>query len=269
VLQRTRQALADDYARATVELTFGRALTIMRAAYAAGRISRDPTRGLRPPRRRADEPDDRIGPDDVPTRAEALALLGATPARFRAATAFGLAGLRIGEVLGLSADRIDIDRRLVRIDRQLQRIDGQRTLVTPKAEKVRTIELPGALAVEVRRHLRDHQGAGLLFRGARCLDDMGMRPDQFYVSAWKPALAGAGLPHRRFTFHSLRHWCASSMLAGGAPLTAVAGHLGDEVATVARTYAHWLRDDRHIPAEVLDRLLGPVADEEGAGDERN
>jgi hypothetical protein len=54
------------------------------------------------------------------------------------------------------------------------------------------------------------------------------------------------------------------MLAGGAPLTAVAGHLGDEVATVARTYAHWLRDDRHIPAEELDRLFGPVADDEEA-----
>ena len=45
------------------------------------------------------------------------------------------------------------------------------------------------------------------------------------------------------------------MLAEGAPITAVAGHLGDTVETVQRTYAHWLRDDREIPAAVLDRVL--------------
>ncbi len=62
--------------------------------------------------------------------------------------------------------------------------------------------------------------------------------------AWRPALIGAGLEADRFVFHSLRHFAASSMLAEGAPITAVAGHLGDTVETVQRTYAHWLRDDR-------------------------
>ena len=58
-------------------------------------------------------------------------------------------------------------------------------------------------------------------------------------------------------FHALRHFCASSLLAEGAPLTAVAGHLGDTVETVSRTYVHWLRDDRDVPAHVLDRVLAP------------
>ena len=31
--------------------------------------------------------------------------------------------------------------------------------------------------------------------------------------------------------------------------------LGDTVETVSRTYVHWLRDDRDVPAQVLDRLL--------------
>ena len=58
----------------------------------------------------------------------------------------------------------------------------------------------------------------------------------------------AGLPTDRFVFHSLRHFAASSMLAEGAPITAVAGHLGDTVETISRTYLHWLRDDRDVPA---------------------
>jgi hypothetical protein len=37
----------------------------------------------------------------------------------------------------------------------------------------------------------------------------------------------------------------------------VAGHLGDTVETVSRTYVHWLRDDRDVPAAVLERVLAP------------
>jgi hypothetical protein len=61
-------------------------------------------------------------------------------------------------------------------------------------------------------------------------------------------------------FHALRHFCASSLLAEGAPLTAVAGHLGDTVETVSSVYVHWLRDDHDVPAAVLDRVLAPAAE---------
>jgi len=53
--------------------------------------------------------------------------------------------------------------------------------------------------------------------------------DQFCASAWRLALKAAGLAEDRFRFHACRHWCASTLLAEGAPITAVAGHLGDTV----------------------------------------
>jgi hypothetical protein len=37
-----------------------------------------------------------------------------------------------------------------------------------------------------------------------------------------------------------------------------AGHLGDTVETLSRTYAHWLRDDRDVPAAALSRMLRPT-----------
>ena len=255
VLKRCRAALAERYARSTTATTMSYATAVMRAAYAGGRIGRDPTVGLRAPKARAGDADGRVGPDDVPTRDEALAILEATPARYRAAIALGLTGLRVGEVLGLSADRVQLDRRLVTVDRQLQRVDGALVLTTPKAEKTRTIVVPGMVAFELRRHLRDHGGGEVLFGGRRGTPMM--RRDQFYASAWRPALAGAGLAEDRFKFHALRHFCASTLLAEGAPLSAVAGHLGDTVETVSRVYLHWLRDDRDVPAEVLDRVLAP------------
>jgi integrase len=255
-LNRTRAALGERYARSTVAMTMSYATTIMRAAHAAGRIGRDVTIGLRAPRTRAGEADGKVGPEQVPTRAEALAILNSAPAPYRAAIALGLAGLRVGEVLGLSADRIELERRLVTVDRQLQRVGGELVLTTPKAEKVRTIVVPGLVAVELRRHLRDHGGGAVLFGGRRGTPMM--RRDQFYASAWRPALIGADLAPDRFKFHALRHFCASMLLAEGAPLAAVAGHLGDTVETVSRTYVHWLRDDREVPADVLDRVLAPA-----------
>jgi integrase len=199
----------------------------MRAAYASGRIGRDPTTGVRAPKARAGDPTGVVGPEEVPTRAEALAILAWAPSSFRAAIALGLAGLRVGEVLGMTADRLALDQRKVTIDRQMQRIDGECRLTTPKAEKTRTIKVPPLVAVELRRHLRDHQAEGVLFRGLRGAPML--RRDQFYDSGWKPALKAAGLPIDRFVFHACRHWCASTLLAEGAPLTAVAGHLGDAV----------------------------------------
>jgi integrase len=265
VLKRLRRDLAADYAPNTVKLTMAYAGMILRAAHVSGRIARDPTAGMREKRRRADEKDDRVRPEDVPTRVEALAILNGTPGSFRAAVALGLAGLRVGEVLGLTADRVAIDLRQVTVDRQMQRYRGQAVLTTPKAEKVRTITLPALIAVELRRHLRDHVSDGVLFRGLRGAELL--RRDQFYSSAWRPALRAAGLPADRFKFHACRHWCASTLLAEGAPLTAVAGHLGDTVETVSRVYAHWLRDDREVPADVLDRVLAPASDALRARDE--
>ncbi|MGH9216172.1 MAG: hypothetical protein ACRDZS_07950 [Acidimicrobiales bacterium] len=84
-----------------------------------------------------------------------------------------------------------------------------------------------------------------------------LRRDQFYAPGWRPALEGAGLAEDRFKFLACRHWCASTLLAEGAPITAVAGHLGDTVETVSRTYVRWLRDDRDVPVAVLDRVLAP------------
>ena len=124
VLQHARQALAVKSTRSTA-VTMTYAGMVMRAAHASGRIGRDPTHGLRTPRVRADEPDGRVGPDQVPTRAEALAILAGAPDPFRAAVALGMAGLRVGEVLGMTPDRLELERRQVTIDRQLQRIGGQ------------------------------------------------------------------------------------------------------------------------------------------------
>ena len=78
-LKKLRGELANKYAPATVKLTMAYAGMILRAAHASRRIGHDPTAGLRAKRGRAGERTGQVGPEDVPTRAEALAILAATP----------------------------------------------------------------------------------------------------------------------------------------------------------------------------------------------
>jgi integrase len=85
-----------------------------RAAYASGSIGRDPTIGARSNRRRSGD-EHKVRPDDMPMRAEVAAIWTAGPNQYRAAIALGATGLRIGEVLGLTADRVDVDHRMVTI----------------------------------------------------------------------------------------------------------------------------------------------------------
>jgi integrase len=248
-LQRLQQDLLGSLDRSTTVLCMQYARAVMRAAYADGRIGQDPTRGLKMPKVRAGDRDGRVTADMVPTTEEVLAIIEAAPGPYRAAIGLGIAGLRIGEVLGMTVDRVDLDTRQVTVDRQAQR--GE--LVPTKNDKARTIGIPEMVADELRSHPRALHGGGLLFpaRTGGLLWD-----GSFYERGWRPALAAAGLAGR-FKFHALRHYCASTLLAEGAPITAVAGHLGDVVPTVMKVYAHWLRDDRALPTDVLDRVLGP------------
>lgn len=284
-LERTKVKLSETYARQTVASAMHRVGAILRQAYADGKIPRDPTAGFKAaPKRRGDQPEHAVNPDDVPTRSDVLAILQATPPAWRAVVALGMAGLRIGETLGMRVDRLALDDCRVTIDVQAVDRPGKGTLLTTtKTEKSRTITVPQLVAVELRRHLRDGHGGMWTDEDGREHHMLFLRPDghlwshhRFYDAAWRPALAdavgrcdeckakgrrvpsirkGCACQPLRYKYHALRHWCASSMLAEGVALPIVAGHIGDHQHTIIRVYAHWLRDDKSVPGAVLDRIL--------------
>lgn len=194
----------------------------------------------------------------MPIRDEVVGITQSAPARYRAAIALGSTGLRVGEVLGLTKDRLDLAERLVTVDRQLRRVGSELVLTTPKAEKVRTIKIPGPVAFELRRHVREYRDDGLLFRTPR--SGRAMRRDEFYASAWQPALVGAAWTpagtYSTASATSRRRRCSPR----ACPSPRLPGIWGTRLKTISRVYAHWLRDDRDVPADALDRLLAPSDD---------
>ncbi len=60
------------------------------------------------------------------------------------------------------------------------------------------------------------------------------------------------MKRRRVTFHTLRHSCASAMIASGAPITEVRHRLGHaNPAITLLVYSHFLK---HAESDVADRL---------------
>ena len=78
--------------------------------------------------------------------------------------------------------------------------------------------------------------------------------DRLLRTRFYPALARAAL--RRVTFHSLRHSCASAMIAAGAAITEVQNQLGHSNPSITLgIYSHWFKNAKGCGAvERLPRI---------------
>jgi len=144
------QRLAANLAPSTVEIIYGRVVAVFRAAVRDRVVTTTPCVDVRRP---ATPPASML---EVLSRAEVLAMAEAVPARYRALvlTAAG-AGLRPGELFGLSVDRGDFLRRTLRVDRQLVRLRGHGVELAPLKTQAsyRTLPLAGVVADVLAAHL--------------------------------------------------------------------------------------------------------------------
>jgi integrase len=146
-------------------------------------------------------------------------------------------GCRISETLGLDWTDLGRDGKTIRIERQWYR--GTLKPNTKSENGLRTISLSPALAERLWRLGADATGPMFSTRTGKRLADRNIRRviDQ--------AAEAAGAP--KISAHSFRHTHGSILLDEGWPITEVAHRLGDDVQTVARTYAHKLPDsDRDL-----------------------
>lgn len=148
-------------------------------------------------------------------------------------------GLRPSEWRGLTADRVNLRKGLVRVDRQLLPAGGFGPLKNEPSD--RTVAV-GPATVEVLEDLCATPGEdGLLFhRDGRRLHI------QTVTKAWRTMRET--LPWAGSGWHMLRHHAASHWLSQGASIVAVSKRLGhkDATETLGR-YAHVMpQDDARI-----------------------
>jgi integrase len=145
----------------SVELVYRWVATIFKAAVGDRLIAASPCIRIALPKHN----DAEIVPLSV---SEVEALAGAVPDRYRALIVFAAGmGLRQGECLGLSVDRVDFLRRQVRVDRQVIDARGGVPEFGPPKSKAsfRTIPMPDVVGSALAAHLARYRPGkyGLVF----------------------------------------------------------------------------------------------------------
>jgi integrase len=254
--------LLDHYARNTVTETMTYLKRVLRQAAADRRIPFDPTIGVRMPARDAGDRGGIVTAEDVPTHAEAVAIIAAAPARGRVGVVLGFGtGMRVGEILGVTPFQHALAEAAVRGRLTVDEQEADRGRVKPKTFRGdRTIDIASAVDLELRRASRGLDPHDLLITGPR--SGRRMMRSAFYRQVWYPALDAArvdGKPlTRRYKFHATRHYAVSMMLARGVTTAEVAAYVGDREDEITSTYSHWLRGSKGLATGALDAALGPV-----------
>jgi integrase len=169
-------------------------------------------------------------------------------------------GLRRSEILGLRWIDVDFGTETLSVQRSL---DTNGTFNPPKRNKSRhTIKLTGQAAEVLKRH-RAGQNEERLRLGSLWEDHdlvfpnrvgKPMNADNLYHREYKPLLKKAGLSG--FTFHSLRHTCATLLLSKNVNPKIVQEMLGH--ATISQTmdtYSHVMPGMGDVAADVMEDIL--------------
>lgn len=289
--------LEDKLSRATIVECHRLTSAVLASAVANKLISFNPAEGVRLPRRRKHDTDERIiSREDFRRK-----LLPAVPDFYRGVVAAaGGAGLRWGEAAGLCLDALNLDAGTLRVIRTVVEVSGQTWFKPfPKTGAGRrTIPLPPWLIEIVRAHLRQWPPAEheLVFAN---MAGKPLRRTLFRSRVWKPSLVRAGLlgsvdgvpgafcaqwtntageRHSETfpkyvqavrhvakhacggpTFHDLRHSYATWLVDDGVPVNMVQRVMGHERAsTTLDIYTRRTSD--------VDRILEALSDDDDGDD---
>lgn len=240
--------LSGSYAPSTVEATYRLLATIFRSAVADRLIPSSPCIPIQLPKANSG-PVVPLSVDQV----RAVRSLMPERAQVMVSVAAGV-GLRRGEVLGLTVDRIDFLRRTMTVDRQLVQAPGEGMQFGPPktTASIRTVPVPEDVIKELARHLEIHPAdhpRGLVFTNTQQRAWSRSR----FSDIWRTAADDAKLPTGT-RFHDLRHHTASLLIAAGCSVKVVQHQLGHASATeTLDTYSHlWPNDDERVRNAIDD-----------------
>lgn len=150
-------------------------------------------------------------------------------------------GLRFGEVASLVWDRIDLENSLIRI------LNG-------KGDKSRSVPMTARVRALFKAMDRGRDNE-LVFPGRN-----GQMIQQV-PSSFKRAVEDISLnkdisdPKKRFSFHGLRHTCASWMVQAGVDLYRVQRHLGHSTPVTTTRYGHLEAKDLKAAVQSMESRL--------------
>lgn len=197
----------------------------------------------------------------------------------------GVTGMRQGELFGVDLGNIDWLRRTVRVDAQVVQPGSGLSFGPLKNRKPRTVPIAANVMPLLSRHVEMFPPAAVMLpwsnkkdprRDGKPVTRRLMFADAngsaYYRQAvnrdWRKAWLAAGVPDagRHNGMHVLRHTAASQWLSKGLNVAKVADYLGDTVAVVLKTYAHWMPEDDNLGRAIMDGFLDPSGEASAASE---
>jgi excisionase family DNA binding protein len=140
-------------------------------------------------------------------------------------------GMRLGEILNLKWEQIDLDSKTIRVE-------------NTKSKRNRTIEINSTLRAELQK-LKDHGNCSpYLFANPKT-----GKPLTTVKRAFKTACKKAGISGLRF--HDMRHTFATRLIAKGTDIITVKELLGHSSVTITERYTHSFREQKKKAVELL------------------
>ena len=158
-------------------------------------------------------------------------------------------GIRIGELLALTYEDIDLEKRIISITKSYQRIKGKDMVTPPKTPKSnRKVTIPSFLAEELKEY------CSMLY-GITPKERMFRFTKSFMEHEIVRGIKETGV--KRIRLHDLRHSHASLLVEMGFQPLAIAERLGHEkIETTLNTYSHLYPNKQAELAEQLEIANG-------------
>ena len=163
-------------------------------------------------------------------------------------------GIRLGELLALTAEDFDFEKKTLRINKSYQRIKGKDVITTPKTRKSnRVLTLPDFLAEEMQDYISrlpylkvDDRIFTITKSGLHHEIDRGCRE--------------TGV--KRIRIHDLRHSHVSMLIEMGFSAVDIANRVGHESVKVTYRYAHMFPNKDLMIAKKLNISRNGEKDEQ-------
>ena len=157
----------------------------------------------------------------------------------------GYAGLRFGEICGLTSDDVDVFNQVIHVRRQWGLVEKDvYNFKAPKSSNgFRDVPIPPRLATVLSAYMDDQQVLDFTRRlfPLNASSYINRRIKKYYPAC---------------SVHQLRHTYGTMLLSNGVDVKTVAALMGDNVETILNTYIHYTDDMRTRAKNDVSRIFG-------------